>query len=116
MAMGLVEFGFLLIFAATSALALLLMIRQAAFSLIAVNRTPVSHYSHATPAAWPTVSILVAAHNEERVIASCLEHLLQPIIRESSSKSSSSTMARGRTRKSSMLCAPRPRSTPCIVR
>ena len=76
MAMGLAEFGFLLIFAATSALALLLMIRQAMFSLVAVNRPPVSHFSHATPAAWPTVSIIVAAHNEEKVIASCLDHLL----------------------------------------
>jgi cellulose synthase/poly-beta-1,6-N-acetylglucosamine synthase-like glycosyltransferase len=76
MLVGLAEFAFLLVFAATSALALLLMIRQAFFSLIAVNRPSVSHYSHATPACWPTVSILVAAHNEERVIGACLDHLL----------------------------------------
>lgn len=74
---GLAEFAFLLIFAATSALALLLMLRQSWFSLIAVNRAPVSHFSHATPTCWPTVAILVAAHNEERVIESCLDHLLR---------------------------------------
>lgn len=77
MLQGFAEFGFLLIFSVTSALALLLMLRQTWFSLVAVNRAPVSHFSHASPACWPTVAILVAAHNEERVIASCLDHLLQ---------------------------------------
>jgi cellulose synthase/poly-beta-1,6-N-acetylglucosamine synthase-like glycosyltransferase len=73
----LAEVGFLLLFGVTSTFALLLMARQIVFSLIAVERTAVNPFSHAMPAAWPTVAILVAAHNEERVIASCLDHLLR---------------------------------------
>lgn len=76
MLLGIAEVCFLLIFVATSTLALLLMFRQTWFSLVAVGRRPVSHFSHAAPSCWPTVTILVAAHNEEQVIAACLDHLL----------------------------------------
>lgn len=69
--------GFLALFVSTSTLALLLMMRQIWFSLAVVNRPAKNPFSHATPSHWPTVAILVAAHNEERVIASCLDHLLQ---------------------------------------
>ncbi len=69
--------AFLTLFVTTSALALCMMIRQIWFSLAVVNRPTVSPFSHATPTHWPTVSILVAAHNEEKVIASCLDHLLK---------------------------------------
>ena len=65
------------IFVMTSALALLLMMRQIWFSLAVVNRPVANPFSHATPAHWPTVAILVAAHNEEKVIASCLDHLMR---------------------------------------
>ncbi len=68
--------AFLALFVATSALALLMMLRQIWFSLAVVNKPMVSAFSHATPSHWPTVAILVAAHNEEKVIASCLDHLL----------------------------------------
>ncbi len=69
--------GFLALFVTTSALALCMMLRQIWFSLAVVNRPTVSPFSHATPTHWPTVAILVAAHNEEKVIASCLDHLLK---------------------------------------
>ena len=68
--------AFLALFAMTGALTLLLMIRQLWFSLTVVGRNPVSLFSHAAPSAWPTVAILVAAHNEEAVLASCLDHLI----------------------------------------
>ena len=68
--------AFLALFALTGALTLLLMIRQLWFSLTVVGRNPVSLFSHAAPSAWPTVAILVAAHNEEAVLASCLDHLI----------------------------------------
>ncbi len=68
--------AFLLLFATTGVLTLLLMLRQIWFSLVVVDRRPVSLFSHSAPSAWPTVAVLVAAHNEEAVLASCLDHLL----------------------------------------
>ena len=68
---------FLLLFVTTSAFALVFTVRQIWLCLAVVERRAVSLFSHATPTAWPLVAILVAAHNEEKVIAACLDHLLR---------------------------------------
>ena len=72
-----VQGAFLLLFATTSVLALLFTARQIWLCLAVVDRRAVSLFSHATPTSWPLVAILIAAHNEEKVIASCLDHMLK---------------------------------------
>jgi cellulose synthase/poly-beta-1,6-N-acetylglucosamine synthase-like glycosyltransferase len=68
---------FLLLFAANSVLALLFLIRQVAFSLLTLGRPQENPFSQADIQDWPGVTILVPAHNEERVIGGCLESLLK---------------------------------------
>jgi cellulose synthase/poly-beta-1,6-N-acetylglucosamine synthase-like glycosyltransferase len=67
---------FLALFATTSALSLVFLVRQISFSLLAVSRPQVNLFSQAKPATWPSVTVLVAAYNEEKVIGGCLDHLL----------------------------------------
>jgi cellulose synthase/poly-beta-1,6-N-acetylglucosamine synthase-like glycosyltransferase len=68
---------FLLLFSLTSAMALIFMVRQVWFSLVAVKRSHINPFSYASPTEWPTVTVIVAAHNEEQVIGACLDHLLR---------------------------------------
>ena len=68
---------FLALFATTSAFALVFTVRQIWLCLCVVERRAESLFSHATPTTWPLVAILVAAHNEEKVIGACLDHLLR---------------------------------------
>jgi cellulose synthase/poly-beta-1,6-N-acetylglucosamine synthase-like glycosyltransferase len=75
--MILAQIPFLLIFAVTSAMAIVFMIRQIWFSLLMVDRPAVSAFSHARVTHWPSVTVIVPAHNEERVLTSCLDHLLR---------------------------------------
>lgn len=67
---------FLLLFAANSLIALVFLIRQISFSVVTLGRPQTSPFSRARLSDWPSVTILVAAHNEERVIWGCLEKLL----------------------------------------
>ncbi|HEX2560225.1 glycosyltransferase family 2 protein [Phenylobacterium sp.] len=67
---------FLLLFAVSSLLSLVFLVRQIGFSLVAMSRPQASPFSRAPITEWPSVTVLVPAHNEERVIAGCLEHLL----------------------------------------
>lgn len=67
---------FLALFTATSALTLIFLVRQISFSLVAMGRSQVNPFSRTHTRDWPTVTVLVAAHNEEKVIAGCLDHLL----------------------------------------
>lgn len=66
----------LLLFASTGLLALAMMVRQFIFSVKSLQLNPINIYSAASLEEWPSVTILVAAHNEERVIGDCLKHLL----------------------------------------
>ena len=75
MAMAL-QVAALLLFSATTWLSLATMLRQFVFSLQALRRSQTSPFSQVKISVWPTVTILVAAHNEELVIAGCLDHLL----------------------------------------
>jgi cellulose synthase/poly-beta-1,6-N-acetylglucosamine synthase-like glycosyltransferase len=68
---------FLSIFAVNAAIALIFLFRQIAFSLVALGQTSTNPFSHVQVAEWPTVTILVAAHNEELVLRGCLDHLLK---------------------------------------
>ena len=74
---GLVQVAFMAIFAVNAIIALVFLLRQISFSLVAVNQPKSNSFSQAQITTWPTVTVLVAAHNEEAVIAGCLEHLLK---------------------------------------
>jgi cellulose synthase/poly-beta-1,6-N-acetylglucosamine synthase-like glycosyltransferase len=66
----------LVLFSATAWLSLAVMARQFVFSLQAMRRPQASPFSQVEISQWPPITILVPAHNEERVIAGCLDHLL----------------------------------------
>lgn len=73
----LVQVGFLALFSVTALLTLLVIVRQAALSLLMVNR-PVDNPFSRVPIAdadLPSVTIMVAAYNEEAVIEGCLRTL-----------------------------------------
>jgi cellulose synthase/poly-beta-1,6-N-acetylglucosamine synthase-like glycosyltransferase len=67
---------FLLLFGTTTLLTVVFLARQILFSLFTVHEPQVSPFSRVQLASWPSVTIVVPAHNEERVIGGCLEHLL----------------------------------------
>lgn len=73
----LLQIASLLIFSFTAALTLVMVVRQIAFSLALVDREQVSPFSRVPipEGHWPSVTIMVAAYNEEQVIRGCLEHL-----------------------------------------
>jgi cellulose synthase/poly-beta-1,6-N-acetylglucosamine synthase-like glycosyltransferase len=71
------QVGFLCIFALNALITLIFLARQISFSIAAVNLPPSNLFSQVQLGEWPSVTVLVAAHNEERVLAGCLEHLLE---------------------------------------
>lgn len=71
-----IQGAFLTLFLTTAILTLIFLVRQIVLSLIAVNSERPNPYGTVELDPWPTVTILVPAHNEERVIAGCLDHLL----------------------------------------
>jgi cellulose synthase/poly-beta-1,6-N-acetylglucosamine synthase-like glycosyltransferase len=71
-----VQILFMAIFGTTTLLTAIFLARQIGLSLLVVNQPQRSPFSRAPILDWPTVAILVPAHNEERVIGGCLEHLL----------------------------------------
>lgn len=71
------QVAFLLIFAANAAIAIIFLVRQISFSLAALGQPRTNPFSKVQLTEWPTVTILVAAHNEELVLAGCLDHLLK---------------------------------------
>lgn len=68
---------FLLIFAMNALIAIVFLVRQISFSLAALGQPKTNPFSKIQMTEWPTVTVLVAAHNEELVLAGCLDHLLQ---------------------------------------
>jgi cellulose synthase/poly-beta-1,6-N-acetylglucosamine synthase-like glycosyltransferase len=73
---GIAQLLFMAIFGATSLMTAIFLARQVGLSLLVVNQPQRSPFSHAAVPDWPTVSIVVPAHNEERVLGGCLQHLL----------------------------------------
>ena len=71
----LAQLPFFLVFSATAALTLLAVARQIALSFLMVGRERTSPFSRVPLAEWPTVTIMVAAYNEEAVIEGCLRSL-----------------------------------------
>lgn len=72
----LLQGAFLLIFALTGFLTLLVVGRQVLLSLLMVGRSQVNSFSRIPEIEWPRVTIMVAAYNEEQVIQGCLDHLV----------------------------------------
>lgn len=71
-----IQGAFLTLFLTTAILTLIFLVRQIVLSVVAVNNERPNPYGAVELDPWPTVTILVPAHNEERVIAGCLDHLL----------------------------------------
>jgi cellulose synthase/poly-beta-1,6-N-acetylglucosamine synthase-like glycosyltransferase len=75
--MGLIiQILFMSVFGSTALLTVIFLARQIGLSLLVVNRPQRSPFSRAAVSEWPTVAIIVPAHNEVLVIGGCLEHLL----------------------------------------
>lgn len=72
-----IQVAFMCVFALNALITLVFLVRQIAFSLAAQKLPKASPFSRAPLADWPSVAVLVAAHNEELVIAGCLEHLVR---------------------------------------
>jgi cellulose synthase/poly-beta-1,6-N-acetylglucosamine synthase-like glycosyltransferase len=68
--------AFLCIFALNALITLIFLVRQITFSIVAIDLPPTSLFSRVQMTNWPTVTVLVAAYNEELVLGGCLEHLL----------------------------------------
>jgi cellulose synthase/poly-beta-1,6-N-acetylglucosamine synthase-like glycosyltransferase len=68
---------FLAIFASTSVLTVVFLLRQIGMSLLVVDQPQKSPFSRAAIRDWPTVTVLAPAHNEEKVIGGCIERLLR---------------------------------------
>lgn len=68
---------FLCVFALNAIITLVFLVRQISFSIVAVDLPPSNLFSQIQLAEWPSVTILVAAHNEEKVLGGCLDHLLE---------------------------------------
>jgi cellulose synthase/poly-beta-1,6-N-acetylglucosamine synthase-like glycosyltransferase len=71
-----IQIFFMAIFGATGLLTAVFLARQIGLSLLVVNQPQRSPFSRAAVPEWPTVTIVVPAHDEELVIGGCLEHLL----------------------------------------
>lgn len=67
----------LTLFSVTGILTLFLVVRQIFLTYFMVGRKQTSPYSYMplTDDQWPTVTIMVAAHNEELVIEGCIDNL-----------------------------------------
>lgn len=63
---------FLAIFGLTSLLMIVFLFRQLGLSLFAYHTRRVNPFASVAPQEWPTVTILIPAHNEELVIGDCL--------------------------------------------
>lgn len=72
-----IQVAFMAIFALNALITLVFLGRQIAFSLVALRLPAASPFSRAPISEWPSVCVLVAAHNEELVIGGCLEHLVR---------------------------------------
>lgn len=72
-----VQLAFMGIFALNALITLIFLVRQISFSIAAIGLPSSSPFSRIQLKEWPTVTVLVAAHNEELVLAGCLDHLLK---------------------------------------
>lgn len=71
------QIAFMAIFALNALITLVFLVRQISFSLIATTLPRSNPFSRVQLKQWPTVTVLVAAHNEEQVLGGCLDHLLK---------------------------------------
>ena len=71
-----IQVAFMGLFALNALITLVFLIRQISFSVVAVTLPQSNPFSRVQMTKWPTVTVLVAAHNEEQVLAGCLDHLL----------------------------------------
>lgn len=69
--------SFLILFIVTAILTVALVFRQTFFSFLMVGKSQTSPFSRIplTDEQWPSVTIMVAAYNEEAVIGDCLDSL-----------------------------------------
>lgn len=72
-----IQIAFMAIFAANALITLVFLVRQISFSIVAGGLARSSPFSRAQLKRWPTVTVMVAAHNEEQVLAGCLGRLLE---------------------------------------
>lgn len=72
-----IQIAFMAIFGLNALITLVFLVRQISFSIVAGGLSTSSPFSRAQLKDWPTVTVLVAAHNEELVLAGCLERLLE---------------------------------------
>jgi cellulose synthase/poly-beta-1,6-N-acetylglucosamine synthase-like glycosyltransferase len=71
----LAQIPFFLIFATTGVLTLVMVFRQILLSFVMPGRSQVNPFSRIPLTEWPSVTIMVAAYNEEAVIEGCLRSL-----------------------------------------
>jgi cellulose synthase/poly-beta-1,6-N-acetylglucosamine synthase-like glycosyltransferase len=71
------QIAFLCIFALNALITVVFLVRQIGFSIAAIDLPRSNLFSQVQFHEWPSVTVLVAAHNEERVLAGCLKHLLK---------------------------------------
>ena len=71
----LAQIPFFLIFAITGILTLVMVFRQIFLSFVMPGRSQVNPFSRIPLTEWPSVTIMVAAYNEEAVIEGCLRSL-----------------------------------------
>lgn len=74
---SLIPWLFMLVFASNALITFVFLARQVTFSLVAAKLPDASPFSFARMSVWPSVTILVAAHNEEQVLRGCLDHLIE---------------------------------------
>lgn len=72
-----VQLAFMAVFALNALITLIFLIRQISFSIVATTLPRSNPFSRVQMKKWPTVTVLVAAHNEEQVLGGCLDHLLK---------------------------------------
>lgn len=72
-----IQLVFLVIFTLNALITIVFLVRQISFSVVAVKLPQTNPFSHAQITDWPSVTLLVAAHNEELVLSGCLDHLLK---------------------------------------
>ena len=71
------QLAFMGLFALNALITLVFLVRQIAFSVVATTLPRSNPFSRVQMKRWPTVTVLVAAHNEEQVLGGCLDHLLK---------------------------------------
>ena len=72
-----VQLAFMGIFALNALITLVFLVRQISFSIVAIGLPRSNPFSRVQMKEWPSVTVLVAAHNEEQVLGGCLDHLLR---------------------------------------